>query len=125
MENLTIALSAEGKPGKPVPDPKHVIAMATVCGSILVLNEFDLVNIVCSVIYLGHLLYTRALTYVEEGSGRGGLRQPQVDFHVLFFVNVYYVFALNVLSFFQNSTYGSRKSIFNFIILLFLLCFCI
>ena len=34
---------ADGKPGA-APDPKHVILMGTVCGTILVLNEFDLVT---------------------------------------------------------------------------------
>jgi len=38
----------EGKPGA-VPDPKHVMAMGTVCGAILVLNEFDLLSVVLRV----------------------------------------------------------------------------
>ena len=37
----------EGKPGA-APDTKHVILMGTICGTILVLNEFDLVcDFVC------------------------------------------------------------------------------
>lgn len=34
----------DGKPGI-APDPKHVLMMGTVCGTILLLNEFDLVCI--------------------------------------------------------------------------------
>jgi len=38
----------DGKPGA-APDPKHVILMGTVCGTILVLNEFDLLSVVLRV----------------------------------------------------------------------------
>jgi hypothetical protein len=38
----------EGKPGA-APDPKHVIVMGTVCGAILLLNEFDLLSVVLRV----------------------------------------------------------------------------
>ena len=38
----------EGKPGT-APDPKHVMMMGAVCGTILVLNEFDLLSVVLRV----------------------------------------------------------------------------
>ena len=46
---VTLGLrGGEGKPGT-APDPKHVMMMGAVCGTILVLNEFDLLSVVLRV----------------------------------------------------------------------------
>lgn len=49
LSHVTLRLKGgEDKP-KVAPDPKHVIAMGVVCGSILILNEFDLLSVVLRV----------------------------------------------------------------------------
>lgn len=52
----------EGKPSA-APDPKHVIIMGTVCGTILLLNEFDMLSVVLRV----GLTFCLAIVFLLSG----------------------------------------------------------